>query len=221
MSEIPPEAFKEIIEELEKKPLQLNQYRKTSGSGRSQAFGLVNRRSLPPDYSRNNWTRPYLYKLLLDFAEKYVSIPFTSITVNQNYRADKHKDRGNIGESFLVAFGDYSGGELVLYNESDSKELFDIKYKPIIRDFSKIFHSVEPFSGNRYSLVFYTLNSKGSDLSQIPKASVVFENGKWYCKRGDEIVKDGLDHPLKGRKKKEINPIKMTKEYKDIIIDLN
>mgnify|MGYP007070596005 CR=1 FL=1 len=68
MTEIPAEAFKEIIEELVKRPLQINEYRKKVGDGRSQAFGLVHRRSAPVDFSRLCWKRTYLYSLLLNFA---------------------------------------------------------------------------------------------------------------------------------------------------------
>jgi hypothetical protein len=221
-NEIPPEAFSEIINELQRRPLYVNQYRKVSGSGRSQCFGLVNRRCMPPDHSRNNWTRPYLYKLLIEFGEKYVSIPWTSITVNQNYQANKHLDRGNIGDSFLVAFGNYTGGELVLY-EGEEKQLIDICNKPVVNNFSKVWHSVEPFSGNRFSLVYYTLNPKGLDISQVPKGSVIFESGKWLFKRGDEIIREGLDHPLRGRKhtKKQEDTPQLLIERKEIIIDLN
>lgn len=198
---IPKEEFNAILEELERKPLATNKYRLKSGEGRSQAFGLVNRRSLTPDYSRQNWLRPYLYKLLLDFADKYVKIPFTSITVNQNYQATKHRDRGNQGDSLLVAFGDYEDGELEIH-EGDLKGSYNIKHTPLITDFSKVFHSVKDFTGSRYSLVFYTLDPKGrGDITNIPKPSVVNLEGKWFFKRGDEVIKNGLPHPLKGKPK--------------------
>lgn len=218
---IPEEAFSEIIKELERQPLECNKYRIKCGTGRSQAFGLVNRRCLGPDYSRQCWRRPYLYKLLLDFAKEYVQIPWNAITVNQNYCAQKHQDKGNVGDSMVVAFGNYEGGELAIYN-GEEKELVNVRHKPIVRNFSKTWHSVEPFTGKRYSLVFYILNSKGIDVSSIPEPSVVFEDGKWMFKRGDTIVKDGLDHPLRGRKKKVVQPVlTMSVEHKEIIIDLN
>jgi hypothetical protein len=49
---IPKEAFKDIVEELQKRPLAVNKYRDKAGVGRSQTFGLVNRRCLPVDHSR-------------------------------------------------------------------------------------------------------------------------------------------------------------------------
>lgn len=186
---IPAEAFKDIIEELRRLPIPKNEYRKLTGSGRSQAFGVVNRRCLKPDYSRQCWLRPYLFKLLLDFAEKYVEIPWTSITLNQNYAAGRHRDRGNIGESYLVAFGDYTGGELKMW-EGDLSGCHNICRKPIVADFSKIEHSVEPFEGERYSLVFYVC--RGEYI--LPPPSVREVDGKWVFFRGEEAC-HGLPHP--------------------------
>ena len=198
---IAAEEFEPILQELVRQPILVNKYRTESGEGRSQSFGIVNRRSSPPDYSRWCWKRPYLYKLLLDFGKKHVKVPFTSITVNQNYQAAKHKDRGNVGESFLVAFGDYKDGDLEIH-EGPLKGCHNIKYKPLVTDFTKVFHSVQPFTGNRFSLVYYTLDPKGrGDIAQLPEPSVVLEKDQWVFKRGQEVVKNGLAHPLKGRKK--------------------
>ena len=190
---IPASAFQDIIQELRDHPLPVNNYRNIAGEGRSQAFGPVNRRCLPPDYSRQCWLRPKLYKLLLDFADQYVDIPYTSITVNQNYKADKHRDKNNCGDSFLVAFGDFTGGQLKIY-EGEFKGTHDIRYNPIVTDFSKVLHSVEPFEGERYSLVFYTLQSRVP--LDLPPPSVELINNKWTFKRGDKVC-NGLPHPLR------------------------
>ena len=201
---IDPAAFKEIQDELEKRPLLVNHYRDIAGEGRSQTFGIVNRRCLPVDYSRQNWLRPKLYYHLLEFARKYVDIPWTSITVNQNYRSLPHRDKGNQGESFLVAFGSYEGGDLLIH-EGDLSGAHNIWCNPIKTDFSKVLHSVDTFTGTRYSLVFYTLKSTKMPSEPLPPAQVIFEDGKYWFKRGNTIItpKTGLDHPLRGRKKSE------------------
>ena len=208
-------AFSEILKELEKMPLAWNRYRTEAGEGRSQAFGVVNRRSLPTDYSRWCWKRPYLYKLLLEFAEKYVNIPWNAITVNDNYRASKHRDKGNVGRSFLVAFGDYTGGGLRIY-EGDLEGVHDIRHTPIVADFSKIYHSVEPFEGKRYSLVFYTLDTGRRGKVVLPPPSVVFHEGMWVFKRGEELVINGLPHP---RSKKM--PLTFAKEEAEVKIEFS
>lgn len=199
MNEPTSDDFAAIIAELERRPLEQNNYRKKTGSGKSQAFGLVNRRCLPPDYSRNNWKRAYLYKLLLDYADKYVKIPYNSITLNQDYRAGKHYDRHNRGDSYLVAFGSYTGGDLLIH-EGDLSGNHNIYCKPIVADFSKMLHSVEHFTGHRYSLVYYQLDT---DLT-FPPPSVKLEDGKYYFYRGDQKITKGLPHPLLGRTRAEI-----------------
>ena len=198
---IPKEEFDPIFNELKRRPIDKNEYRTLAGSGRSQAFGLVNRRSADPDYSRQCWHRPFLYKLLLEFGQKHCPIPFTSITVNQSFKADKHRDKNNLGNSFLVAFGEYTGGRLLIH-EGDLSGAHDIQYKPIIYDFSKHLHSVEDFDGCRFSLVYYTFSKKGVTPS-LPPPSVREENGEFFFYRGDEKItkRNGLPHPLKGRTK--------------------
>jgi hypothetical protein len=218
MTTIPTDAFKEILEELEQRPLGVNKYRDVAGTGRSQTFGLVNRRCLPVDYSRQNWLRPKLFYHLQEFAKKYVDISWTSITVNQNYRCAPHRDKGNYGESFLVAFGSYSGGDLLIH-EGDLSGSHNIYCCPIKTDFSKVLHSVDHFTGNRYSLVFYKLKTTKMPNEPLPDGKAVIENGKYVFKRGDKIitVKDGLDHPLKGRKKNTMT----VESHNDIIVSFD
>ena len=200
MTAIPSEAFEDILKELHRQPIATNKYRTKAGSGKSQTFGIVNRRCLPPDYSRQNWIRPYLYHLLLEFAQKYVTIPFNSITVNQNYRAGPHRDKNNKGDSFLVAFGSFAGGDLKIL-EGDLSGNHSVYCKPIITDFSKVLHEVDHFTGERFSLVFYTFESKRS--IPLPPWDLRHEDGKWWFYRdGIKITKEkGLPHPL--RKKDE------------------
>jgi len=201
---IPPEAFKEILEELESRPLGVNKYRDKCGEGRSQCFGWVNRRCLPVDWSRQCWLRPKLFYHIQEFAKKYVDISWTSVTVNQNYRCLPHRDKGNYGESFLVAFGSYAGGDLLIH-EGDLSGNHSIYCKPFKTDFSKVLHSVDMFTGNRYSLVFYKLKATKMPKEPLPSGEVVFEDGKYVFKRGGVVIttKTGLDHPLRNRKKEK------------------
>ena len=187
---IDPSEFTDIIQELERHPIEHNKYRSKSGEGRTQIFGIINRRGLTPDYSSNCWIRPYLYKLLLDFAKKHVTIPYNAITITQNHRASIHKDRGVAGISYNVAFGDYKDGELEI-QEGTFKGIHNIKYIPFIADFSKDSHQVRSFTGNRYSLTFYQLsiNKKFKNLDIIPCSIEKIDDG-WIFKKGDEIYCD-------------------------------
>jgi hypothetical protein len=199
---IPPSAFDEIIKELHERPITINKYRDKCGEGRSQCFGLVNRRSLDVDYSRQGWLRPKLLYHVQEFANKYVDISWTSVTINQNYKCLPHRDKGNYGESYLVACGEFTGGELQIL-EGDLSGSYNINCRPFKTDFSKVLHSVQDFTGTRISLVFYKLKSTKMPTEPLPEGKAVFENGKYVFKRGGKVItaKEGLSHPLRGRKK--------------------
>jgi hypothetical protein len=196
MISIPPSEFAPLLDNLTAYPLPMNRYRTTAGEGRSQVFGIVNKRSAgPPDYSRQCWLRPVTYSLLLDFADKWIDISWNAITVNVNYRAAPHRDRGNRGLSTLVAFGDFTGGELE-FHEGDLSGTHDVRYKPLTHDFSKDVHSVTRFQGQRMSLVFYWCHTRGVSH---PPPSVRDEDGTLVFYRGEERITkaNGLPHPLR------------------------
>jgi hypothetical protein len=180
--------FTDIIAELERRPIENNRNRKKTGYGRSQTFGVVYKIGDPlhPNYGRNCWARPKLYSHILDFAKKYVNISYNAITLNQNYQAKPHYDTNNIGVSYLVAFGDFIGGNLLIH-ESDLSGSHDVR-KPLIADFSKVLHSVEDFIGNRYSLIFYTIKAPA-----LPPPSVRIIDNK-YCFFSGETHITSLPH---------------------------
>lgn len=201
--EIPEEAFTEIINYLEQHPLETNKYRKRVGEGKSQTFGLVNKRSEIPDLSRQCWLHAPLYRLLLDFAKKYVKISFTGIQVNQNYFSKPHKDIGNLGESLIVGFGNYTGGELNVWGINH-----DIRHKPLTFNGSEETHWTAEWVGDRYSLVFHTLLPRFPLIRSLEDYDVVCIDGVWmvrYIDLDGEVKylnkKQGLPHALLGRKK--------------------
>ena len=204
MEPVPANAFSEILQELQRQSLPINKFRKKVGLGRSNTFGLVNRRSLSPDYSRMCWHRSYLYKLLLDYGNSFVPFSWTSVTLNENFAAAPHRDKGNSGISYLIGFGDFVGGNLKVW-EGDLSGSIDIHYKPLIMDFTTTLHSVEPWTGSRYSLVYYNLKPDRIP-ADMPPPSVKLEAGKWIFYRGDTAVtrKKPLPHPLRNRIKKNI-----------------
>ena len=186
------ELFDLIIGDIKRRPIRKNRYRKAAGLGRSQTFGVVDRRSMPPDYAATCFKRPYLYKLLLDFGKAFVTTPFNAITVNQNYLCSPHRDLNNNGLSSLVAFGDFVGGELRLHGGDQAGD-HDVKGRILIADFSKVTHSVCPFTGDRFSLVYYFTPAPAA----LPPPSVRLENDKWYFYRGEQRIDRGLPHPLR------------------------
>ena len=208
LPEIDERDFKDLREHLSKHNIPMNKYRKGVGDGRSQCFGMVRKRSMAPDLSRNSWFDPRLHYLLMLFARQHVQIPFTSVQVNDNFPCATHRDKHNQGESYIVAFGDFVGGELVL----DGKE-HNIRHRPILFNGSEINHSVKPFIGRRWSIVYHTIESpaKFPMIRKLSDYEAVCRDGQyviaWY-RDGEPTQylskKNGLVHPLKGRKIKKL-----------------
>jgi len=100
-----------------------------------------------------------LYRLLEELMWDYdPSFKFTSIQVNDNVLCVKHKDANNVGISYIIGVGDYEGGELRLWNEKGTQyEDIDIHNKFISFNGSKRFHETLPFSGNRYTIIYYSV----------------------------------------------------------------
>ena len=196
---IPATAFQALADELNKRNLRINSGRKNSGKGRSQTFGVVRKRISAPDYSRHCRDRPFLYKLLMEFsAHLPATLAWNSICVNQNYQCLPHKDTLNTGDSLVVAFGNFLGGELVI----EGKE-YDARHKPVVMNFSQNLHWVKPFTGNRYSMVFYyTDTSFKKTATVLPEPSVRFDEliNKYVFFRGEMPV-----HMKKRKSKKKIS----------------
>ncbi len=83
---------------------------------------------------------------------------FTSIQYNKNCQCKKHKDKNNVGISTIIGFGNYTGGELIVYDEDGNNPvLHDIKNKPFKFNGSIYPHETAPFEGERYTLVYYAI----------------------------------------------------------------
>jgi hypothetical protein len=136
----------------------------------------------------------------MEFAKKHVPIPFTSIQVNQNLQCAEHLDKNNIGQSYIIAFGEFDGGELTIGNYRHN-----IKYRPLLFDGSKERHRTEVFRGKRYSLVFHTLKPKAGwgPIKSLFDYEAIKQNGQWVIKCSDGKIltkKIGLPHILQKKK---------------------
>jgi len=100
---------------------------------------------------------------------------YISININKNYAGKLHRDGNNVGPSFIKAFGDFSNGALNYWpSDNGQASLEDLKEKDKvkinIRDNLLLFdgnrgHFVDPFKGDRYSLVFFSVRT----WNKIPK----------------------------------------------------
>lgn len=117
-----------------------------------------------PEFARllNRWLRE---RIPDDLGAKFV---FTSININKNYAGRLHRDGNNVGPSMIRALGEFTGGKLNYYpndDRSDKLEQLSEKVEKRIKlnidaglalfD-GKRAHEVDPFEGERYSLVFFT-----------------------------------------------------------------
>lgn len=80
---------------------------------------------------------------------------WNQVVINKNFEITRHIDGNNVGESYIIGLGDYTGGELVVENNKNEKIIIDIKNYPYRFNGSEKYHYVLPFEGDRYTLVFY------------------------------------------------------------------
>lgn len=132
--------------------------------------GRMNRNGFPPyrggvfGYTRARFQRksgelydvshlskkyPEIYEELKQIGNHF-NFSFKSIQVNKNLVCPPHRDKKNVGESLLVSFGVYTGGEIIVN---------DIEYnafeKPIIFNGALLEHYNKEIVGTKYSLVFF------------------------------------------------------------------
>ena len=110
------------------------------------------------------------YPQLLDIFGEYrdhhfPDFEFEQITINRMERGScikEHLDKVNVGDSYLVAFGDYTGGKTLIENKNDNNFIVvDARDKPLCFNGSLLKHSVTTVtSGKRYSVVFYKNKQK-------------------------------------------------------------
>jgi hypothetical protein len=138
-----------------------NSSRKNIGDEPKLCFclGLVNMRHLSktdPNYSdrqesRHNKKNKELLESLHELMASHdPEFKYTSIQVNKNVNSRPHVDKNNVGLSYIIALGDFTGGSLVIEG----------KPRNIKNDFyffdGRLGHWSNPFEGERYSIVFFT-----------------------------------------------------------------
>eukprot|EP00929_Paragymnodinium_shiwhaense_P093803 TRINITY_DN5407_c0_g1_i1.p1 TRINITY_DN5407_c0_g1~~TRINITY_DN5407_c0_g1_i1.p1 ORF type:complete len:426 (+),score=150.78 TRINITY_DN5407_c0_g1_i1:67-1344(+) len=136
---------------------------------RDGSYGMTPPTRRYPNFAKllNQWLRDNPVKM--PGGAKFV---WTAINVNANYAAARHRDQNNEGLSVIRAFGKFKGGKLGYWprdvKTKDRKKIEELNPKDSVRyDISKqsvLFdgnraHEVDPFTGDRYSIVFF--NSSG------------------------------------------------------------
>jgi len=160
LDELDPEIFKELLFLTARHPPRVTDTRKNSGTGRTQPYGIINR--VKGGRGIGLGMNCEIYPKIWAEGQKVAEIicpedlKWTTFMLNMNYQARPHIDKNNIGVSLVVAFGDYTGGELVCQDAEGNDVEYNIRYKPVVMDASQIVHYVKPItSGTRYSIIFF------------------------------------------------------------------
>lgn len=107
-------------------------------------------------------TREPKYKKLFKETKKLMRLrdpkfKFTSIQYNKNHRTARHRDASNVGVSYIVGLGNYTGGDLIVFDENEENPVkHNIRNKFYSFNGSKYPHETSKYKGERYTLVFYS-----------------------------------------------------------------
>lgn len=147
---------------------RLEKFKIKHSEGNSGLYGDTWRGYLSPTKSRvwDESRKRYKTKLKSDYPElqaifdefrdfHFADFHFTQVQINKNYKIPRHIDNANMSQSYLVCMGDYTGGLTCIEYDENNIVKVDGRKKPITFDGSKYYHWVEPFKGDRYSLVFF------------------------------------------------------------------
>ena len=98
---------------------------------------------------------PFFEEIIREFTSIYnPNQEYSHVVINKNFECNPHMDASNVGVSSIIGLGKYGGGLLSI--EKDGQEITkDIYHSFFSFDGSKYLHWVSPFTGERYSLVFY------------------------------------------------------------------
>lgn len=188
---------------------------------RGMLFGLYNYGGTMGVSAATN-SHPNLNKLLISAMQAVDSdFPFTGIQLNYNYASRPHVDKNNLGCSYIVGFGDYKGGELWMHDDDaidsgvshtldpDDEHVSalyaagstflgrveDIRERWSQFDGNKL-HYTLPFTGNRYSLIFFTCDQYAKVPENVRSS---LKNAGFYFDWDSTEVEKNLHHKLLDR----------------------
>lgn len=129
---------------------------------RTGAFGVTSATQEYPHVTQvfNRWLKD---RCPAEFGGDF---PCTSISVNSNYAARRHRDGNNAGPSVIRAFGNFTGGELAYWADDDrsgaveelnhdDRSVMDLKKGIALFDGCRG-HEVNDFEGERFSIVWFS-----------------------------------------------------------------
>ena len=122
----------------------------------------------------HGWRKMPKFKPLLENGMKLINsydpkFDCSTIQFNKNYKVKKHIDSNNVGESYIIGLGSYSGGELIVYDEHDVPTYININHRFYKFNGSKYYHETASYIGERITLVFFKLGGKHKNMAKTKK----------------------------------------------------
>ena len=100
--------------------------------------------------SRMTRLNPAAWDFIKNWSYDNVPVEWNAIQVNKNLVCPPHKDKANVGKSFIISFGNYLGCNLVV----DGVE-YDTRNGLIFDGYLHEHYNTPLVSGTKYSLVFF------------------------------------------------------------------
>jgi hypothetical protein len=139
--------------------------------GRTATLGFGNTRFHGIAEFSYNTKWPAVLKALIEFGNLIApeGWDYTTITLNHGVQAKKHRDGRNVGRSIIVGFGDYTGGALRVWDANDENpQDLDLKDRPTLMNGALLPHETQPFTGERYTVIYYRQKHKGACKDMPP-----------------------------------------------------
>jgi len=183
----------------------------------SDTIGAIRRRTggygiTPPTKHYPNFVKLLCKWLRDNQLEKKLGCEFkcTAINLNANYAGARHRDGNNEGPSVIRAVGDFKGGQLMYWPKDTQRPRVDVKTLDkadnVVFDLAKdttIFdgcraHEVRDFTGERYSIVFFS----ASGYPKVPTANVKYLQGlgmPWPTPKAMDELKGATKRFIEGK----------------------
>jgi hypothetical protein len=156
LGEIDPECFFKLYNYLENINIKLQKETDRVGFGKHRCapFGFVKKREGSHiGISAYTVKYPEIWDEIKTIGRIFHPFKFTSVHLNKDVVCGRHRDKGNTGDSIIVSFGDYEGGNL--YTEHG--EVYNTNCRAVKFNGREITHWTDEITnGTKYSLVFYT-----------------------------------------------------------------
>jgi hypothetical protein len=163
---------KTLLEYVKKMKLHTANNRKTINKGKapySCVYGTVPWKSYsngkertpapnkPGSYvSKLREDNPWFEEVIREFTFIYnPDFEYNQVVINRNFECEPHVDANNVGVSSIIGLGEYGGGCLNVQIDNENTKVVDIYHSFFTFNGSIYRHWVQPFTGTRYSIVFY------------------------------------------------------------------